>query len=277
MFRGEYPLCQVDLIDDALPVAVSMEAFTPFLPLNADDSSLPLAVIRYHVRNLSGDSLFVSVAGSMPNMTVCHEEGAAPAGETANAAFREGGLSGVLMESKGFGDQHPMRCSMALSTSGANTAVKPAWLSGFSFDSAQDFWNEFSSAGSLSPASEPAGQGGRLLEAGGPKVGSVAAFCRIPPGGEEMFEFFLTWHVPNRVLGWSQAYDPASPAETTRNYYALRYRDARAVAVDTFKRLPELEQMTLRFHDALFGSTSDFVLDALPRTSPRSGRRCAFG
>ena len=33
------------------PVKVRMEAFTPFIPLNADDSGIPTAVIRYRIVN----------------------------------------------------------------------------------------------------------------------------------------------------------------------------------------------------------------------------------
>jgi uncharacterized protein (DUF608 family) len=45
-FTGEYPLARVDFQDTVLPVKVSLEAFTPFFPLDADDSGLPVAILR---------------------------------------------------------------------------------------------------------------------------------------------------------------------------------------------------------------------------------------
>src|SRR5262249_40420834 len=40
-FRGESPIGYVESRDDKADVAVTLEAFSPFLPLNADDSGLP--------------------------------------------------------------------------------------------------------------------------------------------------------------------------------------------------------------------------------------------
>ena len=50
----EYPFARVNFKDSELPVKVSMEAYTPFIPLNTDDSSIPCAIIRYTVKNVAG-------------------------------------------------------------------------------------------------------------------------------------------------------------------------------------------------------------------------------
>src|ERR1041385_5711662 len=50
---GKYPIATVDFEDSALPVSVSLEAFTPFVPLNVDDSSLPTAIFKYRIANTS--------------------------------------------------------------------------------------------------------------------------------------------------------------------------------------------------------------------------------
>ncbi|HEU0141889.1 MAG TPA: GH116 family glycosyl-hydrolase, partial [Bryobacteraceae bacterium] len=41
VFTGEYPLARVDFRDRKLPVRVSLEAFSPFFPLDPDESGLP--------------------------------------------------------------------------------------------------------------------------------------------------------------------------------------------------------------------------------------------
>ena len=46
---------------------MELEAFTPFIPLNAKDSGIPGAVIRYKVKNNSGEALEATVASSVAN------------------------------------------------------------------------------------------------------------------------------------------------------------------------------------------------------------------
>ncbi len=43
-FRGAYPVATVDLEDDSFPLNVSVTGFNPFIPLNPEDSSLPVAI-----------------------------------------------------------------------------------------------------------------------------------------------------------------------------------------------------------------------------------------
>ena len=71
-FRGAYPMGFVDYADDGCPVDVSLEAFSPFCPLEVDDSSLPLTVMRYTVRNTSATPVEVSLAGRLPNPVLQH-------------------------------------------------------------------------------------------------------------------------------------------------------------------------------------------------------------
>ena len=51
IFTGEFPLARIDFQDRSLPVRVSLDAFTPFIPHEADDSGLPIALLRYRVVN----------------------------------------------------------------------------------------------------------------------------------------------------------------------------------------------------------------------------------
>ena len=55
-FNGEYPFGFVEYKDPACPVEVSLESFSPFTPLSAEDSSLPVTVMRYTLRNTGYDT-----------------------------------------------------------------------------------------------------------------------------------------------------------------------------------------------------------------------------
>jgi len=68
-FRGEYPIGKVTYADDTLPVRVELEAFSPFIPLNARDSALPATVMSYAVTNSSDAAVEVDLAGWLQNAT----------------------------------------------------------------------------------------------------------------------------------------------------------------------------------------------------------------
>ena len=56
----------------ALPVSVRLEAFSPFIPLNVDDSSLPVTVLRYQVKNTGTERLECELAGWLENAVCLH-------------------------------------------------------------------------------------------------------------------------------------------------------------------------------------------------------------
>lgn len=66
-FRGEYPVGRVEYRDAEMPVVVSLEAFSPFIPLNLDDSSLPATVMRFKVTNTGRQRVEVELAGWLEN------------------------------------------------------------------------------------------------------------------------------------------------------------------------------------------------------------------
>ncbi|HON91745.1 MAG TPA: GH116 family glycosyl hydrolase [Sedimentisphaerales bacterium] len=55
-FIGEYPIAVVRYQADDLPLQVQMEAFSPFIPLNAKDSALPATVFHITLKN-TGDRI----------------------------------------------------------------------------------------------------------------------------------------------------------------------------------------------------------------------------
>lgn len=86
-FNGEYPLAEINYSDPSCPVAVRLEAFSPFIPLNTDDSSLPATVLEFTVRNTGSTSVEVELAGWLEN-AVCLHSAAARDGSRRNRIIR---------------------------------------------------------------------------------------------------------------------------------------------------------------------------------------------
>ena len=66
-FTGQYPVGTVRYSDPDLPVVVELKAYSPFIPLNADDSSLPATVLQFSIENQSKNRLEVTLCGFLEN------------------------------------------------------------------------------------------------------------------------------------------------------------------------------------------------------------------
>lgn len=67
-FTGEYPIGKVGYKEAGYPLAVGMRAFSPFIPLNAEDSALPVTIFEITLKNITVDNkVRVGVAGWLEN------------------------------------------------------------------------------------------------------------------------------------------------------------------------------------------------------------------
>ncbi len=66
-FIGEFPKAHIAFRDNRLPLKITLDAGSPFIPLDGDASGLPLAVLHYRVRNTGKIPVTVSIAYSIEN------------------------------------------------------------------------------------------------------------------------------------------------------------------------------------------------------------------
>jgi len=66
-FTGEYPIGMVRYSSKSFPVRVEMEAFSPFIPLNAKDSALPATIFHVTLENTSDKAVKAGVLGWLEN------------------------------------------------------------------------------------------------------------------------------------------------------------------------------------------------------------------
>lgn len=76
-FRGEYPVGRVTYQQDNCPIHATLEAFSPFIPLQSENSSTPATVVKVTLRNQSDKSIEVDLAGWLANHVFpdVHDEG----------------------------------------------------------------------------------------------------------------------------------------------------------------------------------------------------------
>ncbi len=247
-FSGEFPLAHVDFHDASLPVHVALEAFSPFIPLEADESGLPVAILRYKVRNTGAQAADVSIAWSLENPVGIDPRVRSTAGGRVNEFRSQAGLDGLFMSDPKCGPEAPMAGSMVLAVLNAG-AGKVSHLRGWPrakwWASALLFWDDFSADGLLGPEAEKQNA-----------VGSVNLQRTVAPGVEAEFTFLLAWHFPNRTPAWSGWSAPKGDENAIiGNYYATRFADAWKVAEYTAEHLESLEKRTRAFAAAMRAST----------------------
>jgi non-lysosomal glucosylceramidase len=66
-FTGQWPMGTVRYTSPETPLKVELEAYSPFIPLNLKDSSLPLTVLEYKIENPTDHSQKATLLGHLNN------------------------------------------------------------------------------------------------------------------------------------------------------------------------------------------------------------------
>ncbi len=87
-FSGQYPIGEVGYEDDDAPVSVKLLAYSPFIPLNTPDSTLPATVMSFTVRNTGSKRIEADLVGWMAN-PICLNNGQQETGIRENTMVGE--------------------------------------------------------------------------------------------------------------------------------------------------------------------------------------------
>ncbi len=231
-FDGAFPFGTVHLSDPNFPVKVTIKGFSPFIPGNSDDSSLPVASLCYEVENVSGDPLEISVAAFVRN--IAGNDGRNERAERGSRThYREAdGLKGLLCTSDGVGKNSPSWGSFALSTPDAGVVTyREASVLNEWHRTSLDFWDDLVDDGDLSKRPTE----GKVLHHGG-----ICLRKSVAPGKTEPFRWAITWNFPN-MTAWG------NDKKIVGNWYSKHYTDAWDAAQKIIPRLGALEKDSLAF------------------------------
>ena len=257
-FTGEYPLAHIDFEDHTLPVKVELDAFSPFIPHDPDDSGLPVTILRYSVTNPGPATAQVAIAFSIENpVKTSHERGGAadqkPDDGRRNEYWVEDRVVGLVMTNPSLAPDDPMAGEFVLAAAPhESTEVShwEGWPAGRWWNSPLLFWDQFSKSGKLGAQPEARNT-----------VGVLCLKKTIPPGKTVSFPFFLAWRFPNRTPDWCGWSAPPGDGKTIiGNSYSVRFKSAWSAMSYAVANLDSLEARTRMFTQALRESTLPAVV-----------------
>jgi len=253
-FKGEFPIAEIQFIDEKVPLKVKLKAFNPFIPLNDKDSSIPVAIFIFEVKNSCDEELRISLVANLANP---FDKGA------VNKYFDAGTYRGIKLYSSLYQEDDPEYGDLTLSTDAKDVSWQSYWYRGSFFDNLTVFWKDFTRPGRFKerfyerPKDLPGGSSSLYQR----DVGLLCSHMSLKPAQTGQFRFLITWSFPNFVNYWNPL-DGKKPQ--WKNYYATIFKDSTTSAKYVWKNFERLYRETLEFKETLFRTTfPDQVIDAI--------------
>ncbi len=243
-FQGRFPFATVHLADKALPFVAEIEGWSPFIPGNSRESSLPVAVLNVTLRNPTQNTVTAVLGVNVQNRAGDYNE--MVRAKNANILHLHEGVSGGK--------------AMFVATPEAVATWQANWEPGHNFMSLQHFADTFARSGSFDRTGQPVSGTEPIVErAKGPandenaKVGSIGVRMVLKPGQSRTVPVIIGWYFP--VFEPEDKNDTAEGISDWRNYYAVEWKSALDVARYTLANLQRLEEETRLFQRTFFSQT----------------------
>ena len=268
VFKAAYPLAQVEFSDVELPVEVRLEAMNPLVPGDSAASGMPVALVRWRLKNVTSQAVDTSVCATFVNFC-----GVDPGRCNFKDVIRgerdwtDGVLRGVVFEGRKKWQTTPDGTLLADPSDGVFLVATPLASGDVSVAAdirepghwgvAMDrWWRQFAAKGDVADTVID----GRSVDR--PHLGQVSVHIRLAPGEMRTIPFVLSWRFPNRMKWyWDQAKPRASDA--IGNWYAAQWPTAELAATDFWRDLPSLEFGTVAFvRSVLDQNAPDVVKEA---------------
>ncbi len=255
-FRASFPFGAVTLRDEEIPVGVRITGWSPFIPVNEDNSSLPLAALEYRFENQTDSALELVFSYHAENFM--RMRGVNQWGITyENEGHRIGKVdNGFILSQSCFPDRPHYKGDFAITTLEKAT-VDHRWFRGGWYDARTLLWEDIQKA---VPVEDTAASGS--LNA------SLYVPLTLEAGESRTIHLLMAWYVPHsgqrHGLGPAEgepACNPAtgccSPEYTAQFYepwYSTRFEDITQVHSYWHDHYRELREETESFTRTFFAS-----------------------
>ena len=248
-FEARFPFGKVALADKDVPLNVTITGWNPFIPGDADNSSLPVGIIEYTFENTSGKDVEAVFSYNSRNFMRSNE------GTNSVKPIQ----NGFILSQSGTTEKPYLQGDFAIFTDQPNTVVNHCWFRGGWFDGMTMTWNAIK-AGELVNNSP--------VEKDAPGA-SLYVPLSLKAGETKTVKLYTAWYVPfsHLRLGGdpTDLKDNNVPADRLqaelankgcyRPWYSSKFKNVEEVAAYIQSNCDDLRQKTETFTNAFYNTT----------------------
>ncbi len=183
-FMARFPFSLIELQDDDIPLNIQLTAWSPFIPTDADNSSLPVGAIEYSFRN-TGSSKIEAVFSYNSRNFMSQPNGQDKIRATSN---------GFVLSETGVKNKPETIGDFAVFTSEPNTIVDHCWFRGGWWDPLTITWGTILKGETR--RTDP-------VEKGAPGA-SLFVPLTLDPGESKIIRLMMVWYVPDSDLKYGK-------------------------------------------------------------------------
>lgn len=258
-FETRFPFGTIELEDEDLPLKVKVTGWSPFIPADDDNSSLPAGAIEYNFENTGGSS--VEVVFSFNSRNFLKVDKGRNSVKPINGGF--------ILSEAGTEDAQHQKCDFAVFTTEPNTVVDHCWFRGGWWDPLTITWNTIREAEVKETAP---------VEEGAPGASLYVPFS-LAPGQNKTIRVLMAWYSPDTDLTYGKMgdriencvpaegcanspgelgldkYDKNFDAQFFKPWYSSRFKDVQEVSSYWQGNYTKLRQKSDLFTQAFYAST----------------------
>jgi len=184
-FSVRFPFATVELEDDDIPLEISITGWSPFIPGDEANSSLPVASMEYTFKNSSGKPIEAIFSSHAENFMQIDNPDLWWGVRFTEGSSVSGIRNGFLLRQSSMPEKDHFKGDFAIFTDNKNTLTDLAWFRGGFFDYRTILWKDLSEF---------------TYKADTTTIGSQGASLYVPldlkPGEEKTVCLQMAWHVP---------------------------------------------------------------------------------
>ncbi len=232
-FLPRFPFATLELKDKNIPLSVEVLGWSPFIPTDNDNSSLPAGAMEYKFRNTSSKEIDAVFSWNSRNIIVEW------VGRITKAR------NGFTMTTNSKEKSDLGKTGFTVFVDDNNAVVDYCWFRGEWFDPHMILWKNIENGNMPHNLPVDAAAAGA----------SIYVPVKLKPGEEKTITVNFCWYQPESKLSAGDVTNKSQIPSYYKPWYAGRFQDLNEVSKYWAENYKELKKKSELFRDAFFSST----------------------